>query len=105
MIKTCAYCKYTRGDSKVSQTHVALSFIVTHTSCTIIVKLTENDVMVCANPPRVLPRPAEPSTKMTAGMQIKKTLLKIWHNAVHLSFFLIFLTLRKMYDIIKPFSF
>ena len=56
----------------MSQTHVALSFIVTHASCTIIVKLTENDVMVCANPPHVLPRPAEPSTKMTAGMQIKK---------------------------------
>lgn len=52
--------------------HVALSFIMTHASCTIIVKLTENAMMVCANPPRVLPRPTEPSTKMTAGMQMKK---------------------------------
>lgn len=56
----------------MSQMHVALSFLITHASCTITVKLTENDMMVCASPPRVLPRPAEPSTKITARMQIKK---------------------------------
>lgn len=87
----------------MSEMHVALSFIRTHASCTIILKLTENAMMVCANPPRVLPRPAEPSTKMTAGMQ-KKCCSK-FGIMLYISFFLIILTLRKMYDEIKPFSF